>query len=59
MKISLRKQRGAKMTENDAMQLAALLIRAGYTVRVTTSKETGWVVTADDNITNAKGVVSE
>lgn len=57
MKFSIKKQRGAKLTEADAMQLATLLIRAGYTVRVTSSKETGWVVTAEDNTVKGEGSI--
>lgn len=57
MKFSIKKQRGAKLTEADAMQLANLLIRAGYTVRVTSSKETGWVVTAEDNTVKGEGSI--
>lgn len=47
--LEIAKQKGGKLTEQDAYSLAALLIRAGYTVGVRyAGKERGWIVNAED-----------
>lgn len=48
--MRIAKQRGGKMSEQDAYQLAMLLIKAGYTVTVKkVGKDVGggWIVEAD------------